>query len=469
MPLIKEDVNQKIFKVSEFLDFLNSLLVPQKVIVQGEIGAKMAQYPKFTIFNLLDKDNEAILPCFIWRSKIEELNIDLEEGMEIQVLGYPEIRKPKGEFRFQVERVGLVGEGILKKQFEMLKKKLDREGLFALEFKKPIPLFCQRIGLITSKYGRGAKKDFETHLESYGFEIYFYDVRVEGLSAIEDVCRAIKWFNENLLTCDVLVLTRGGGSWESLRPFNSEEIARAIFASKIPIITGIGHEDDETIADLVADVRASTPTHAAKILTENWKLASINIYEFERNFPSLMNRIFKNTESAIIFFEDNLNKKIKDEIFSMRTKFEEFTKSLMFHFRKEIASKRERLDNLLERLNLYFRNYFEDFRALEKEFIRNLLWIQRLISDKKVETTQFLNKLIKNQDLWLARVDRLLKQQREKLIPSSPILKLKQGYTITFNEFNQIIRNLFKLKPNQMIKTKFYKGQILSEIRKVEK
>ena len=86
---------QKIFKVSEFLDFLNSLLTSQKVIVQGEIGAKMAKYPKFTIFNLLDKDNEAILPCFVWKDRIEELNIDLEEGMEIQVLGCPEIRKER--------------------------------------------------------------------------------------------------------------------------------------------------------------------------------------------------------------------------------------------------------------------------------------------------------------------------------------------------------------------------------------
>lgn len=460
---------QKIFQVSEFLDFLNNLLSPQKVIVQGEIGAKMAKYPKFTIFNLLDKDNEAILPCFVWRNKIEELNIDLEEGMEIQVLGYPEIRKNKGEFRFQVEKVGLVGEGILKKQFEMLKKKLDKEGLFALEFKKPVPRFCQRIGLITSKYGRGAKKDFGTHLENYGFEVYFYDVRVEGLSAIEDVCQAIKWFNENLLTCDVLVLTRGGGSWESLRPFNSEEVARAIFASKIPIITGIGHEDDETIADLVADVRASTPTHAAKILIENWKLALINIYEFGRSFPSLMNRIFKNTKAAIIFFEDNLNKKIKNEISLIKERFEGLTKSLMSHFRKEIASKRKELNNLLERLNLYFQNYFADFQILEKEFNKNLIGFKRLINSRKIEIAQFLNKLTKNQNLWLGRVERLLKQQKDKLIPSSPILKLKQGYTITFNELDQMIKNLFKLRPGQMIKTKFYKGQILSEIKKVEK
>jgi len=182
-----------------------------------------------------------------------------------------------------------------------------------------------------------------------------------------------------------------------------------------------------------------------------------------------MNRIFKNSKAAIIFFEDNLNKKIKNEISSINERFQEITKSLMFYFRREITLKRERLDNSLERLNLYFQNYFADFRALEKEFTGNILRFKRVVADKKMALTQLLNKLVKNQNSWLGRIGKLLKQQEGKLIPSSPTLKLKQGYTITFNEFDQVIKNLFKLRPNQMIKTKFYKGQILSEIKKVEK
>jgi len=459
---------QKIFKVSEFLDYLNGLLNPQKVVIQGEIGPKIAKYPKFTFFNLLDKDSESILPCFVWGNRIDKIDAALDEGMEIQVLGYPEIRKNRGEFRFQVEKIGLVGEGVLKKQFEVLKKKLEKEGLFAQELKKRIPRFCQSIGLITSKYGRGAKKDFETQLESYGFEVYFYDVRVEGLSAIDDVCQAIKWFNENLPTCDVLVLTRGGGSWESLHPFNSDEVARGIFASKIPIITGIGHEDDETIADLVADVRASTPTHAARILTENWKLASTSIYEFERNLSSLMNRIFKNIKTTIIFFEDNLNKIIKSKISLARKGIEENAENLISYFRKEITQKRERINDLLGKLSLYLKNYFMNFQSLEKEFVKNSVWFKRIVTNKKLELSQLFNGLIKNKNLWLKGIERLLEQQRQKLIPSSPSLKLKQGYTITFNEFDQVIKDLFKLKPSQMVKTKFYKGQVLSEIKRVE-
>ena len=127
-----------------------------------------------------------------------------------------------------------------------------------MERKKPIPRFCERIGLITSKYGKGAKPDFEKHLVPFGFKVYFYDVRVEGMSAISQIVEAIQWFNKNMLDLDVLILIRGGGDWESLQAFNSEEVVRAIASSRIPVICGVGHESDITLADLAADLRAST-------------------------------------------------------------------------------------------------------------------------------------------------------------------------------------------------------------------
>ena len=173
--------------------------------------------------------------------------------------------------------------------------------MFALEHKRSLPKFCQKIGLITSKYGKGAKPDFEKHLGNFGFEIYFYDVRVEGMFAITEIVKALHWFNEYMPDLDAIVLIRGGGSWESLQAFNSEEVARAIFGSKIPVISGIGHESDITIADLVADLRSSTPTDAAKILNEHWKLASEKIYEYEKNLVSTINHLFKNTKEKIIF------------------------------------------------------------------------------------------------------------------------------------------------------------------------
>jgi len=465
----RETGNQKIYKVSEFIDFLNRLLLPNRVIVQGEIGGKISKYPRFTFFDLLDKDTKAILPCFIWQNKLNKLGINLEEGMEVKVFGYPEIRKDNGQFKFQAEQIGLVGEGILKKQFEILRKKLDKEGVFSVEAKKPIPRFCQTIGLITSKYGRGAKKDFETHLESYGFKVHFYDVRVEGFSAIEEICRAIKWFNENLLNCDVLVLTRGGGSWESLSSFNSEEVARVIFASKIPVMVGVGHEDDETIADLAADFRASTPTHAARVLSDNWKLASVNIYDIERSVVSIIIRAFKNDRERIIFFERNLIKQIKNNIRIRKENLASLINNLLTNFKKEIIFKGERFNNLVMSLNLNFQKYFLKFQVLKKEFNNNISKFKNMVKDKNTILIRQLNGLIKNQSRWVSEIEKLLNQQEEKLIPSSPTLKLRQGYTITLDNLGKTIRKLDKLKIGQIIKTKFYKGHSLSEIKKIEK
>jgi exodeoxyribonuclease VII large subunit len=442
-------IEERVFTVSEFLDFLNKILVSHRVIVRGEIGEKIADYRErngYIYFNLLDENN-SMLKCDAFETVIENLGIELESGLEIKVIGYPEIRKKWGELKFQVERIELVGEGILKKQFEILKKKLIALGYFDEKYKEKIPTFCQNIGLITSKYGRGAMKDFLTHLGHYGFNIFFYDVRVEGSWAVEDIKEAIEFFNKNFSNLDVLVLTRGGGNWESLQPFNSEDLVKAIFASKIPIITGIGHEDDETLADLVADFRASTPTHAAKVLNENWELALTNIYEFEKNLNVLTNRIFKNIKEKIIFFEKNLTTEIK----------------------REILSKWKRLNDLMRNLNFGFQDYFREFEILEREFKRNYFKIKSLVKNAELTVEQFLGNLIKNKIWWQKKIENLLKQQEEKLILSSPALKLKQGYTITSDELGKMIKDPAKLKIEQTIKTKFYKGQVLSKIKKIEK
>ena len=443
---IESKIKERVFSVSEFLDFLNEVLKPCVAIVQGEIGEKINSYPNYIFFNLLDKDN-SILRCFAWSQVIDSLGIEIKPGDKIRVIGYPEIRKNKGELKFQVQRIELIGEGILKKQFEVLKKKLMALGYFALENKKPIPKFCKNIGLITSKFGRGARKDFQIHLGNFGFNILFYDVRVEGSLALPEIIKAINYFNQNFPKIDVLILIRGGGDWESLQSFNSEDLVKAIFSSKIPIITGIGHEDDETLADLTADLRASTPTHAAKILNENWKLASINVYEFERNFNSAIKRNFKDIKEKIIFYKQSLIEKIK----------------------KEISQKLEKLNDLLKNLTFSFKNYFMNFEMLENNFQQNFLIIKNLIKDQKLKINHFLENLNKDQNYWKEEIKKLLRQQKESLIRSSPVLKLKQGYTITKDESGEIIKNSAKLKFSQVIKTKFYKGQVLSKIKKIKK
>jgi exodeoxyribonuclease VII large subunit len=439
-------VEEKVFTVSEFLDFLNELISPCYAIVQGEVGEKINSYPNYVFFNILD-DQGSVLRCFAWREVIESLGVEIEPGMEIRVLGYPEIRKDRGELKFQVQKIELLGEGILKKQYEILKKKLTALGYFNPERKKPVPRFCEKIGLITSRVGRGALKDFLTHIGNFGFEIFFFEVKVEGSFAVYEIKEAIEWFNQNMPDLDVLVLIRGGGDWESLRPFNTEEIVKAIVSSKIPIISGIGHEDDETLADLASDLRASTPTHAAKILSENWKKAKSDIFEIEKNLNILFLQTFRGVREKIISFQKSFTQKIE----------------------KEILEKQKRIKELITNLNLYLENYFQDFKVLEKEFFQNAFKIKNLIWRENLKIEQFLKELVKNQITWQRKVKEKLRQEEEKLSLSNPILKLKQGYTITFDEAGRIIKEPENLKISQEIKTKFYKGQVISKVKKIEK
>lgn len=442
---LEKILGEKVFSVSEFLDFINEILTPLKVTVEGEVGGKMNKRPNWMIFNLLDKDG-SILKCFCWNAVIENLGISLEEGAKIRVFGFPEIRKEYGEIRFQVQRIELLGEGALKQQFEFLKKKLTLQGYFDQRFKKPIPPFSQNIGLITSKYGRGALKDFIAHLEPFNFKIYFYDVRVEGINAIPEIVEAINAFNQNFPKMNVLVLTRGGGDWESLKAFNSKEIVKAIFSSKIPVITGIGHEDDETLADLAADLRASTPTHAAKLLSENWKSAKKRVKDIEKSLPLSLENLFGGIKARIDFLKEGFTLRMEKEFI-----------------------KQKRVDYFLERLNLTFNKCFEEFNFLERQFKEKFLKIKEKLKKEKEILLEYQDALIKGKGNWQRNIQRLLKENETKLKLSSPLFKLKQGFSITFDEGGKVIKNAEKLKLSQIIKTKFYKGRTISKIKEIKK
>ncbi len=265
----------KVYGIGEFLENINLLLAPIHITIQGEINS-VTERGSAVYFTLSDPKEKATLNCIVWKNKMRSFGFDLREGLEVKVVGAPNIYKPFGKFSFTADYISPVGEGALKQALELLKKQLEADGYFAPERKRPIPPYVQSIGLITSEHG-DAKKDFLTHVGSHGMSVRFFDVRVEGAQSIPSIVQAIRWFNEQMPDTEVLVLTRGGGSLESLQSFNSLEVARAIFSSRIPVLSAVGHENDVSIADLVADLRASTPTHAGKILGTPWEQAEEKI------------------------------------------------------------------------------------------------------------------------------------------------------------------------------------------------
>lgn len=253
----------QVLTVSEFNALLNQTLefaYPQ-VVIEGEVSS-LRLYGAWSVFLDL-KDAESILNCYMAKQK---LVTELEDGMTIRATGRPVLRS-NGRFSFNIEAIELVGEGNLRRAFELLKGKLEREGLFAAERKRALPEFPRRIGLVTSEEA-AAYQDFRRIITERwrGVEVNLARVQVQGARAAGQIARALEYFNKHASAYDVVVLVRGGGSLEDLEAFNSEVVARAIYSLKVPVVVGVGHETDVTIADLVADRRATTPTNAASLV-----------------------------------------------------------------------------------------------------------------------------------------------------------------------------------------------------------
>ena len=321
-----------VFSVGEFLDYLNVLLSARDVFIRGEIG-QLQKRERAVYFSLKDKDGAAVVNCFLSRWRSDALGIELEEGMEVKIGGRPEVYKASGRLSVIVASVEPVGEGALKKAYELLKKKLRDEGLFSR--KRPLPKFVRRIGLITSKNG-AVIHDFLNNLGKFGFEIHFYDARVEGAEAVSDIVAGINRLNKSENNLDVIVIIRGGGSLESLQAFNNEKTARAVFDSAVPVICGIGHDIDAPVASLAADLSVSTPTAVTVILNNPYQLLRERIAhlrrELARNFSDTLDDLREKTDARNLFsvFERALEAtKHKATVVARRQAFDVFGNAVL--------------------------------------------------------------------------------------------------------------------------------------------
>ncbi len=270
--------------VSDFVAVVNQTLeyAYSSVMVEGEVSGFKVNQGKWVFFDL--KDEESSISCFM---PVWDLRMELEDGMKVVVKGAPKITK-WGKFSLTVKQVMPVGEGSIKKNFELLKKKLTAEGLFDIARKRPIPENLSKIGVISSTQAAGYADFCKIINERWGgLEIYTAHTQVQGMAAADQIIRALKYFNEKA-EVDIIAIIRGGGSVDDLSVFNDEALTRAIAASRIPVITGIGHEIDESLADLAADVRASTPSNVAEMLTPDRQAEMMRI---KGNVERLNNKI----------------------------------------------------------------------------------------------------------------------------------------------------------------------------------
>ena len=302
---------------TEFVAFVNQTLeyAYPSVLLTGEVASFKVNQGKWVFFDI--KDEETSVPCFM---TLYQLKMPIEDGMKVVVRGVPKITK-WGKFSFTVTAVTPVGEGSIKKSFEILKKKLTEEGLFDPAKKRGIPEDLTRLGVISSTQAAGYA-DFIKIINARwgGMKVSVAHTQVQGLDAPAQIVKALKYFNERG-DVQMIAILRGGGSADDLACFNDEELVRAIAASKIPVITGIGHEVDESLADLAADVRASTPSNAAEMLTRDRTIETLRVKQsMVRASQVIMRQVERISDES-----DNKIRTILDKI---RTNLEVFSREL---------------------------------------------------------------------------------------------------------------------------------------------
>lgn len=396
---------QHIYSVAEITREIKLLLetsIPV-VWVEGEISNLKFHSSGHLYFSLKDKDSQ--INCVMWRSRNAGLFFTPQDGMKVLALGKVTVYEKRGYYQFDVIKMQPAGIGELQLAFEQLKNKLQQEGLFDEEFKQPIPQYPESIGIVTSPTG-AAIQDLANILNRRfpGIEIVLKPVKVQGEGAASEIATAIDEFNE-YGKVDVLIVGRGGGSLEDLWAFNEEVVARAIFRSKIPVISAVGHEIDFSISDFVADLRAPTPSAAAELAVPDRTELSNRIRQYRKT-------IFEISASLIQYQRDRLKSLIGSYSFLK-------TPDLVRQYQ-------QRLDDLIHTMQLTLAHRFN-------------LQSQKLAS---------------------------LSHRIQALAPDSV---LKRGYSICYRaEDNKIVRESSLLKVEDKIKVQFYKGKIAGSVEEVE-
>ncbi|MCP4760467.1 MAG: exodeoxyribonuclease VII large subunit [archaeon] len=368
-----ENSNKLIYTVSKLTKDIKSLLEEAFPFlwITGEISNYSVPASGHAYFTL--KDNSAVISCVMFKNQNQRLKFELENGIKIFGMARLSLYAPRGSYQLIFEHIEPEGAGSAQLAFEQLKKKLAAKGFFDDINKKPIPFLPSKTCVVTS--GTGAAVQDILNIAQRRFSnchIEIFSVKVQGENSEYEISKAIELINEYQKS-DLIIIARGGGSLEDLASFNSEMVANAIFNSKIPVITGIGHETDFTIADFVADLRAPTPSAAAELAFQDKKILKNTIFNFTDNLNSSFNNRITALNKKIL----DLNARIKTPqtiIYDYRLRLLDYESRLSNYFQRYLKYKREKLLLLSDSLN-----------SLNPEIILKRGYsITRSITDKKV-------------------------------------------------------------------------------------
>ncbi len=407
---------EKIFSVSTYLDLIN---IGLKQHFQARVKGEVSEFKErggHYYFKIKDKDDESCLDCFIWGNAYKMNGVDLADGMEITIGGFPGIFKRRGSFNFNCETMELVGEGALKAAYEKLKAKLEAEGFFDPSKKRSLPEYPQKIGLITSNKG-DAIHDFTSNLGKYGYAVKFLDSRVEGQQAVKDLLEAVEYFKDKDI--DVLVLVRGGGAWEALQAYNNEMLVKAIRAFPKPVLVGVGHEKDITLVALAADKMVSTPTATAKTLNLSWDHAAAQVRLAE--------------QQIVARFTDML-----------------------------VIAERQ-INQTTQAIEMYFRRIFENFRRAQTSLESHAIHFGRGIQEMLDKLRENYQLLIREWRRMIGETTDRVSRFEETLILHDPERPLRLGYSIA-RSGGKIIKSIKDITLGEALDVRVSDGTIRADI-----
>lgn len=393
----------------------------ERVYLTGEIS-NFRRRPNHQYFAL--KDEGAVIQATMWAGQFRKLDFELEEGMKVLAVGRISIYPPSGSYSINIESLVPDGVGALAVKFEQLKKKLTAEGLFEQRWKQTLPQFSKKIAVVTSPSGAVIRDIITTVQRRFPMsQIILYPTKVQGQGSAEEIAGNIRRANERG-DFDVMIIGRGGGSIEDLWGFNEEIVVRAIFESRIPIISSVGHETDVTLADFVADSRAATPTAAAELATPNTKVDLIN---------------WTNEQEKRLF--NRLTHLIKIR----RERVDKLSQSVVFRQPERLYDGHlQKLDRLCERLSVLTENKVANMKhRFELSAGKLIPTYGKIVEAKKNKTEQLYQSLL------------LL-----------DISKIKaRGFSLVTDEKGKIIKSVSDVKKGQTLDVELTDGKVIVEVK----
>jgi exodeoxyribonuclease VII large subunit len=439
---------RRIYSVSELTREIRMLLEDHFpfIWVEGEISN--FRVPSSGHYYFILKDEECQIRCVMFRSQHRWLRFLPEDGLNVLCQARVSVYEPRGEYQLLVDAMEPRGVGALQLAYEQLKGRLQAEGLFDPKHKKPIPFLTQRLGVVTSATGAAIRDIIRVVRERYSnLEIYLCPAKVQGEGAAAEIAKGIDTFNDEF-PVDVLIVGRGGGSWEDLWAFNEEVVVRAIFRSHIPVISAVGHEIDVTLADLVADVRAPTPSAAAEMVAQHKEALETLVADLSQRLAARARQIVNLAGERL----DSKRKRLRHPVArlaDLKLRLDEQVQRMEFAIGQRVRSEGQMFLRLKDNLiHLSPRRRISDERGLLGQYYRHLELFVRQILQKKGQ---------------------VLERDLTQLAGLSPLGILARGYSITTTwPKGAVIRSTRQVKEDDTVKVRLHEGSLLCNVVRVE-